>query len=391
MARHLSLTARVGLALVLVPVVSFCYRAWWESTRIWTPVDAPVSVGSGPIRTASFRINEKGNYAIAIAVNESLRCFIGSSPCDSEASTLEASWVLSEASHVPAKGSGSSVYGYVRGTGDAGFVLGGFHADAGRYVLSVNLKNGDGFTFGHPRLVVYESGGQRERAAGNTGLFLLISVGVVSVGTAVLMRSAMVSRSERQRVLLDQYAFTRQGPQPQIRPVVVPFRTIPRIARVQHRKLLPANAWPFMRPHWFGLVATTAFALLIVPDFTIHDAAFHRAVPRGLLVHVKKSQQSPAYGSQPLLVRIEWDDPGRRVRVFVDSRIVPNEDLNAVLRQELRNRPPDWPVYVEAEAAENLEWGDVGQIIDQIRGLGAEVTLLRVPGHPLARPRRRNR
>jgi hypothetical protein len=48
--------------------------------------------------------------------------------------------------------------------------------------------------------------------------------------------------------------------------------------------------------------------------------------------------------------------------------------FSALLKKELVRRPPDWPVYVEGDR--DLEWRQVAEAIDAVRGQRAEVILL---------------
>jgi biopolymer transport protein ExbD len=50
------------------------------------------------------------------------------------------------------------------------------------------------------------------------------------------------------------------------------------------------------------------------------------------------------------------------------------EDLSALLQKELSQRPPDWPVYLEGDP--NLEWRQVAEAMDAVRGQQAQVVLL---------------
>jgi hypothetical protein len=74
-----------------------------------------------------------------------------------------------------------------------------------------------------------------------------------------------------------------------------------------------------------------------------------------------------------LLVRVELAASGRP-RLYVDYRPVGWDDIEALLRKELRVRPPNWPVYVEGDPG--MEWVWAADTIDRIRGLHAEVILL---------------
>jgi len=75
-----------------------------------------------------------------------------------------------------------------------------------------------------------------------------------------------------------------------------------------------------------------------------------------------------------LLVRVGYAGYGVPPRLYVNSRAVSWEDLDAVLNKELRLRPPTWPVYLEGDPA--IEWGHAVKAMDVIRGLHAEVVLL---------------
>jgi biopolymer transport protein ExbD len=77
---------------------------------------------------------------------------------------------------------------------------------------------------------------------------------------------------------------------------------------------------------------------------------------------------------QPLLVQVTEDGHRRRARLLIDGTPVAWEDFGAVLRKELNRRPPDWPVYVQGDP--ELEWRQVVEAVDEIRGVQGEVILL---------------
>jgi biopolymer transport protein ExbD len=84
------------------------------------------------------------------------------------------------------------------------------------------------------------------------------------------------------------------------------------------------------------------------------------------------AERSP--GIQPVLVRVNYDQKNRRATVTVDSQPVTWEELETVLRRELRLRPPDWPVYVEGDR--EMEWQWAAMAIDVVQGLHTPVVLL---------------
>ena len=70
-------------------------------------------------------------------------------------------------------------------------------------------------------------------------------------------------------------------------------------------------------------------------------------------------------------------------RLLVDSVRAAWEDFPSVLRDKLKQRPPNWPVYVHGDP--ELTFARPVKAVDIIRGLHAEVVLL-APPLPTAPP-----
>jgi hypothetical protein len=68
MRARLSLTVRIRLATLLVPVAMLCQWAGWYFTRSWKPVNMPVSLARGQIR-AEFDINVESYYEVDLRLN----------------------------------------------------------------------------------------------------------------------------------------------------------------------------------------------------------------------------------------------------------------------------------------------------------------------------------
>jgi hypothetical protein len=166
--------------------------------RIKKPVDIPLSMYPGHIRTLEFRINS-GPYIVEIAADQNkippdtLFCLLGYNQLDSQClntpSVVEASWVLSSGGAVMASGSSDddgSGGGSVMDDG-IGRSIGRFDGESGRrYALDVDiLADGSKLAPGNPRLQVQEFPWYRARAA----LFSLIVV-LEPMGIAFLMVSA---------------------------------------------------------------------------------------------------------------------------------------------------------------------------------------------------------
>ncbi len=125
-----------------------------------------------------------------------------------------------------------------------------------------------------------------------------------------------------------------------------------------------------LKPSWYGLMASSTFACLALVNWVVTASA--QRIPVGLTIRmVRPGVAGPNYaGIQPLRIQI---GPGSE-KLYVDSKSIHWENLDAVLRTELSRRPPNWPVYVDGNP--DLEWKDVAPAIDALRGLGAEVVLV---------------
>ena len=161
---------RLGLASMFLGVILILWVASLWKTRVTKPVDMPVSMSPGHIRTQEFKINLEAVYLIEITADqnkippETLFCLLGytlrDSQCPNTPSVVEASWALSSDGAVVARGSSKdkdSGGGSVMSDG-IGRAIGTFDGEAGRrYVLDVDvLADGTKLAPGNPRLQVQE-------------------------------------------------------------------------------------------------------------------------------------------------------------------------------------------------------------------------------------------
>lgn len=136
----------------------------------------------------------------------------------------------------------------------------------------------------------------------------------------------------------------------------------------QQRGLPPA------RMPAFGLMGVNI--LIVLVSIMSVAQSFDRVATVGLRIRLLRPfvNVQPTVGIQPVLVRLEFRGNNRAPTVYIDSRSVSWEDFDAVLRKEIYARPPHWPVYLQGDP--ELDWSSVGESIDRIRGLDAEVILL---------------
>ena len=201
---------RVGLCFVFVGISSYGIWILWLLTRADHPVDVPISMAVGHIRTSEFRINQNAPYTIDIEVQETiefdtLNCLLGTAmgrtttalqECPDRPSVVKASWVLSSRGYVVARGSSDDYRSGAWMNGSISRELGNFQSHSGwRYVLDVDvLADGSALAPGNPRLKVEVHPMVYERNA-VLGAILFLAMGLlVLVGVILLAISAIKNR-----------------------------------------------------------------------------------------------------------------------------------------------------------------------------------------------------
>src|SRR5882762_5303993 len=164
----LSRLTRLGLVSMSLGILVFSGLLLWWRTRTLSPVDIPVSMSLGHIRTPEFKINLDAVYLIEITADQkkipsnALFCLLGYkqlySECPNSPSVVQASWVLSSGGAVVSRGTSED-----RDSGGGsvmmdriGRSIGSFDGESGRrYVLDLDvLEDGSKLAPGNPRLQV---------------------------------------------------------------------------------------------------------------------------------------------------------------------------------------------------------------------------------------------
>jgi hypothetical protein len=76
------LRIRIGVALILIAAAIYGGWEWWMATRTWVPLDMPVSLAQGHIRSPEFKINLDAGFWIFVEVetkvdDEGVSCLTG--------------------------------------------------------------------------------------------------------------------------------------------------------------------------------------------------------------------------------------------------------------------------------------------------------------------------
>jgi biopolymer transport protein ExbD len=209
--------ARVGLALILLGASFYIGSRLWEATRIWVPVNFPISLSPGHIKTNEFKLNLDSSYVVFIAIDrtsdyDNTLCLAGVQTCDNKPSIVRASWTLDEAQKPIATGSTNHEQ---NGFGCWDAICreaGTFTAEkGGHYSLDVDiLEDGSGLNSANPRLMVQDQGQHWLYGPIGTIAFFVATI-FIMIGLILLARSIFTKLRERRDRM--RVSFTSPGPQ----------------------------------------------------------------------------------------------------------------------------------------------------------------------------------
>jgi hypothetical protein len=188
----------VGLIFVCVGVT--CYGTWalWLFTRINRPVNVPIAMTVGHVRTPVFKVNRAAFYDIEIKVQktipfEILNCLLGTAmaqsstdlqECPDKPSVVKASWILSSDGKIVAQGSTDDLRSGAWENNSISRELGFFKSQKGRpYVLDVDvLAGGSSLAAGNPHLEVEVSPAVYEDEMVLGAILFFLAAGLILVG-----------------------------------------------------------------------------------------------------------------------------------------------------------------------------------------------------------------
>jgi biopolymer transport protein ExbD len=337
-ARRLTFSWWLGLSLFVGGIATFIAVQRWMDTRIVRPVDKPVSLAAGHIRSGPFRLNLGTSYWVSVdpgAWWSTGRACVEQYPHLRTRTVLYqhgkvVDMRLREASHFAT-----------------------FYATPGEYELDVEvLSDFSCLDKGHPRLSVSAETGEFEG-----GALLLKLAAALSAFAGVLLLAflpavhAVVSREKI--VSVTESVTVRQD--------------------FQWARRLPLRA-PISGLPAFGLFGGMVFGLLAVLMMLL-TIGFQRT-STGLWVHAPRPGQAPEKSdawTEPLIVNVKDAGPYQIPKLFVNSNEVAWEDLEKALKQELGPKR-DWVVYVSGDESVSFQY--VANVIDAARGMHAKVVLI---------------
>ncbi|MGA9721731.1 MAG: hypothetical protein WBQ86_04700 [Candidatus Binatus sp.] len=209
---RLSKTKLAGLIFICAGIGAFGTWVLWLETRTMVPVNIPISMVVGRVRTREFKLNMDAPYGFEIEVQkripaETLNCLLGTrvvgssgtfEDCPDRPPVVKASWLLTSGGRTVAKGSSDDYRSGDWMEDSISRELGHFQSQSGRrYVLDVNvLADGSALALGKPRLKV-EAQNQPELSEGYgvvTFIFFFAMVALVLIGGILIFISLSLQR-----------------------------------------------------------------------------------------------------------------------------------------------------------------------------------------------------
>jgi hypothetical protein len=275
MFTRLQFTLRAGLGLICAAIAIAGGWEFWVETRIWVPLDIPISLAQGHIRTPRFEVNVASNYWIGAVVEQKtashqVLCWIGYEQCEDAPSVVTASWSVSSDERIVAHGSSAHYNGLVEDFRAIGRKLGAFECEKGYYTLDLDvLQDGSRINAFAPHLVVLEVGVWEHYNELRARVFLVVVLFAIA-GIFLIVWSAILGCRQKLERFRKECSLTQPGPQArelQMSPGTQVLRTVS--AGFWKRK--PQAARRFSGMPSYGLIAIQTYLLLVVPCCLIQD------------------------------------------------------------------------------------------------------------------------
>lgn len=338
--RYLPPAAWLGIILVVLGVAAYASIQHWMVTRIFVPVNIPVSLSPGHIKTGPFHVNLRNTYSPWIHVDGGL-CGYPPPNCNFYTGPYT-QWVLRRNGRVVKEWQERSLF-------DAMFR--GIDIEKGTYDLSVNVLADASCLNGlHPtlRLEADES-----PYTYYVSILLWASALFTAVGICLLILFGYAQFRERNARAVSFGIFDSVG---------YHFNWANKFRVRQVFTGLP----PFiLLSGSIGLILAFIYFLFLLPP-----------TPRGLKVHLvapKRSAPNVQPALPPVVIQIEGNGDSAKSILYLNGRPVSLGALDVELMKDLKLRP-DWIVYLRADP--NVAYGDVVAVIDVVRGMELEVVLL---------------
>jgi biopolymer transport protein ExbD len=331
--------ATIGLTVMVTAIFVSWGTNHWVQTRIFDPVDMPVGLEPGQIRSGEFEINLRESYGISIHLDDSLNDYYEDGRC-SYRNLGKYRRKVFRITRGP--GTEPQLWAHSNDT-DYGFWGNQFEGVPGRYEVEWDVPPGAAcLNARHPRLRVSTSSDEYLEFVALAQYPCLFLGGI---GAMLALRALWSWLA----------AF---APRPQLRmfPELV-LRNV--IARPQYPSAPPMKDLSNVGIVWGSI--------LYVLMFTVWFATISTAPPHGLLVDVNQHESAGAMPSPWAETTSVYIGP---LQFYVNGKPTERSELRGKLAEAL-SKQMVWSVYLEAHP--DCTFGDAVYAMDTIQGLGAKV------------------
>jgi biopolymer transport protein ExbD len=330
---------RLGLSILFFALAVYFSTGHWLDSRIFVPLDYPVSLGARQLKSPPFQINLNETYFASLGLDDSADDWYQDNRCNYK-TILYPQWRLyklgSDSVHP------RELWVSSEQLNQNGFLSNAFSASPGRYQLEWDIPAvAPCLNPRHPRLLVLtDSSGYRDAVA-------LIQLFCIFLGGTGLALVAFATERAAHRVLAR--AAPRMFPEMALRSVlpITKHATLPLIHDLPHWGLF-----------WGAILWILMFIFMIIQPLP----------PQGLIVGWRSRdsvvwEKSPWPDTLQVYVRIPR-------RFFINGHEVERSALRAKLLEELTRRA-EWSVYFEADS--DTLYMDAVYAMDTIKGCGAKL------------------
>lgn len=336
----------IAAVLVVGPILTLVGYKRWLDTRTFEPLDMPISLSRGHIKTTAFYINLKGPYRAEINVDYDATYTRG---CQSEA------WQSLR----------TNTIGYENGTkigevdGPEYGSVGVLNADkTAYYSLDIEvLADASCLNSAHPTLTVSNASDFPYGDLYQTGIWIVLISIVAGLG---LLGYTLIAGAKREPKAHDVVDLESSRVTTALEPIAL---------------LVPKR---FSTPPHFALFCSTVLVLVVFAMMVLTAPT----PSNGLYISLNVAPNARYDLTPPVIVRIR-QDPKLYPNLFVNSKRVEWSGLKDALRDELKIRP-DWVIYVDGDP--NLPFAHVAEVVGIGKELHAKVVLLTPATRQLVEP-----
>lgn len=332
---------RLGLAFLFVAVTIYFSADHWLNSRIFTPLDYPVSLESRQIKSPPFLINLRDEYFVSLHLDDATNNWEEAQHCN-ESNLLGSEWRIYKLS---SKAAQPRVLWADSGKVEREYELyiGTMTASSGQYELEWDLPPS--------AACLHQRRAQLAVHTGRTGYVIVVSFiqtcCVFLIGTGAALICFAIARQLKQAFGIAE--------SPRMFPEMILRNVLP----ITKHAPLPLIHDP---PHW-GLFCGAILWILIFIFMIVGPLP-----SKGLLVSWR-NRDAVVWEKSP------WPDTlevyvGLPARFFVNGQEVERNDLHAKLIEQLSRRA-EWTVYFEADPG--TAYMDDLYAIDTIQACGAKL------------------